>query len=122
VARFYGINYGTNVNEIDYPNFSNLTNNDNEILGKIGFDWQVALANLVNFLIIVFLLKKFAFKPIAKIIQDRQNKINEGLENAKKAAEEAMKNAKSDIDLAAAQSEFAAMAAQLAAIAKLRKK
>ncbi|MFN7724900.1 MAG: F0F1 ATP synthase subunit epsilon [Rubrivivax sp.] len=41
---------------------------------------------------------------------------------AKKLAEEAMKNAKSDIDLAAAQSEFAAMAAQLAAIAKFRKK
>jgi F-type H+-transporting ATPase subunit epsilon len=41
---------------------------------------------------------------------------------AKKAAEEAMKNAKSDIDLAAAQGEFAAMAAQLAAIQKLRKK
>ena len=41
---------------------------------------------------------------------------------AKKRAEEAMRNAKSDIDLAAAQSEFAAMAAQLAAIQKLRKK
>ncbi len=41
---------------------------------------------------------------------------------AKKLAEEAMKNAKSDIDLAAATSEFATMAAQLAAIQKLRKK
>jgi len=41
---------------------------------------------------------------------------------AKKLAEEAMRNAKSDIDLAAATSEFAAMAAQLAAIQKLRKK
>jgi F-type H+-transporting ATPase subunit epsilon len=41
---------------------------------------------------------------------------------AKKRAEEAMKNAKSDIDLAAATSEFATMAAQLAAIQKLRKK
>jgi F-type H+-transporting ATPase subunit epsilon len=41
---------------------------------------------------------------------------------AKKLAEEAMKNAKSDIDLAAAQGEFAAMAAQLSAIQKLRKK
>ena len=41
---------------------------------------------------------------------------------AKQAAEEAMKNAKSDIDFAAAQSEFATMAAQIAAIAKLRKK
>ena len=41
---------------------------------------------------------------------------------AKRLAEEAMNNAKSDIDLARAQGEFAMMAAQIAAIAKLRKK
>ena len=41
---------------------------------------------------------------------------------AKKLAEEAMRNAKSDVDFAKAQSEFAMMAAQIAAIAKLRKK
>ncbi|MEJ7138270.1 F0F1 ATP synthase subunit epsilon [Amphibiibacter pelophylacis] len=41
---------------------------------------------------------------------------------AKKAAEAAIRDAKSEIDLAAAQSEFAAMAAQLAAIQKLRRK
>jgi F-type H+-transporting ATPase subunit epsilon len=41
---------------------------------------------------------------------------------AKRLAEQAMQNAKSDIDLAAATSEFATMAAQLAAIQKLRKK
>ena len=41
---------------------------------------------------------------------------------AKKLAEQAMANAKTEIDLAAATSEFATMAAQLAAIQKLRKK
>jgi F-type H+-transporting ATPase subunit epsilon len=41
---------------------------------------------------------------------------------ARALAEQALANAKSDIDLAAAQSEFATMAAQLAAIQKLRKK
>jgi F-type H+-transporting ATPase subunit b len=61
-----------------------------EILGKIGFDWQVALANLVNFVIIFFVLKKFAFKPIAKIIKERQDKINKGLEDAQKAETELM--------------------------------
>ena len=43
-------------------------------------------------------------------------------ESAKKAAEEAMANAKSDIDFAKAQSEFAIMAAQIAALRKLRQK
>jgi F-type H+-transporting ATPase subunit epsilon len=41
---------------------------------------------------------------------------------ARQHAAEAMKNAKSDIDFAAAQSEFATMAAQIAAISKLRRK
>ena len=41
---------------------------------------------------------------------------------AKKSAEEAMANAKSDIDLARAQSELSIMAAQLAAIQKLRQR
>jgi len=39
---------------------------------------------------------------------------------AKKAAESALANAKSDIDIAKAQSELAVMAAQLAAIRRLR--
>ncbi len=47
-----------------------------------------------------------------------ENKANE----AKKAAEELMANAKSDLDLARAQSELAVMAAQLAAIQRLRHK
>ncbi|PXW94581.1 ATP synthase F1 subcomplex epsilon subunit [Sphaerotilus hippei] len=41
---------------------------------------------------------------------------------ARRLAEEAMKNAHSEIDLARAQGEFAAMAAQLAAIRKFRRK
>ncbi|MCE2774708.1 MAG: F0F1 ATP synthase subunit epsilon [Betaproteobacteria bacterium] len=41
---------------------------------------------------------------------------------AKQAAEEAVKNAKSDIDLARAQTELAIMAAQLSALRKYRSK
>ena len=43
-------------------------------------------------------------------------------EEAVKAAEEAMANAKSDIDFARAQSEFAVMAAQIAALRKFRQR
>ncbi len=56
-----------------------------EILGKIGFDWRMALANLVNFFIIFWLLKRYAFGPISRILEDRKKKIEQGLEDAKKA-------------------------------------
>jgi len=42
--------------------------------------------------------------------------------DARKAAEEAVKNAKSDLDLAKATSELAVMAAQIAALRKYRQK
>lgn len=42
--------------------------------------------------------------------------------DARKLAEEALKNAKSDIDLAKATSELAVMAAQIAALRKFRQK
>jgi F-type H+-transporting ATPase subunit b len=57
-----------------------------EILGKIGFDWQVALANLINFLLVFWLLKRFAFGPIKKTIAERKEKVNQGLEDAQRAA------------------------------------
>lgn len=41
---------------------------------------------------------------------------------ARRAAEEALKNAKSEVDLAKAQSELAIMAAQIAALRKYRQK
>ena len=41
---------------------------------------------------------------------------------AKAAAEEAMKNAKNDVDMAKAQSELAVLAAQMAALRKYRGK
>jgi F-type H+-transporting ATPase subunit b len=67
------------------------------ILSKIGFDWQVALANLFNFLIIFFILRRYAFKPIGKLIKERQERIDQGLENAKKT-EQMLLDSKKDYE------------------------
>ncbi len=61
-----------------------------EVLGKLGFDWKVALANLVNFLIIYFLLRKVVFKKIGDAIRERREKIKAGLDDAEKAKTEFM--------------------------------
>lgn len=61
-----------------------------EVLGKIGFDWKVALANLVNFLIIYWLLRKVVFKKIGTAIRERREKIQAGLDDAEKAKTELM--------------------------------
>lgn len=56
-------------------------------LQSIGFDWQVALAHLVNFLLVVWLLNHFVFGPLQKTISKRRDKIESGIAEAKKAKE-----------------------------------
>ncbi|MEN9852191.1 MAG: F0F1-type synthase subunit b, F-type H+-transporting ATPase subunit b [Candidatus Parcubacteria bacterium] len=56
-----------------------------QALGSLGFDWRIALANLVNFLIIFFVLKHFFFGSVQKAIAERKAKIEKGLSDAKEA-------------------------------------
>lgn len=58
-----------------------------EALTRLGFDWHVALANVVNFFIIFFILKYFFFGSIQKVLADRKSKIEQGLIDAKNAAD-----------------------------------
>lgn len=55
------------------------------ILGSVGFNWHVALANFVNFLIILFLLNKFFFGKIGKTLDERKSAIEHGLNQAREA-------------------------------------
>src|SRR3989344_8381212 len=53
-----------------------------EILKNFGIQPSLLLAQIVNFLIILFLLKKFFYKPIVKALEDRKKRIEESLTNA----------------------------------------
>ena len=48
-----------------------------EILGKIGFDWRVFLLNLVNFVILMLILRKLLFGPVVKIMEERRRVVDE---------------------------------------------
>lgn len=56
-----------------------------EILGSIGFDWRVALANLVNFLIVFYLLNRFVLSSVKKTLAARKARIAQGIEDARSA-------------------------------------
>ena len=47
------------------------------------------IAQILNFLILVFVLTKFAYKPVVRIMDERKNKIAGDLEAAEKAKDEA---------------------------------
>ena len=53
-----------------------------EILKDFGIQPTLLLAQIVNFLIILFVLKKFFYKPIIKVLEDRKKRIDQSLQNA----------------------------------------
>ena len=56
-----------------------------ELLSKLGIDWRLLAAQLANFLILLFVLRRFAYKPLLKLLDERKQKIANGLANAQKA-------------------------------------
>jgi len=62
-----------------------------EIAKQFGIQPILLLAQIVNFLIILFVLKKFFYKPIVKMLEDRKKKIAESLENAQTIEEKLAK-------------------------------
>ena len=56
-----------------------------DILSSLGFNWHVALANFINFLIILFILNKFFFGKLGKVMQTRHDVIERGLSQASDA-------------------------------------
>ena len=68
-----------------------------ELAGNFGISWPTLVAQMVNFCIVAVVLYKFAVKPISATLDERQQKIADGLQYA-----EEMK-----VQLAAAERERA---------------
>lgn len=55
-----------------------------ELLNTFGLEWPKFLAQLILFIIVYFVLKKFAFGPIIAMLEERRKLIEEGQLNAQK--------------------------------------
>mgnify|MGYP003395159155 CR=1 FL=1 len=53
-----------------------------DILNQFGVQPILLAAQVVNFLILLFILKKFLYKPILKVLDERKKKIADSLKNA----------------------------------------
>jgi F-type H+-transporting ATPase subunit b len=49
-----------------------------------GFHWGLFLSQLISFVLVAFLLHRFAYKPILMVLEERRQRIAEGLENAER--------------------------------------
>lgn len=53
-----------------------------EILAKLGIDWKLLIAQAVNFLVLLWVLKRYAYQPILRALEARTKKIEQGLADA----------------------------------------
>lgn len=58
-----------------------------ELVQKLGIEWNLLIAQAVNFLIVLFVLWLTAYKPLVRILRERKEKIEKGVRDADAAAE-----------------------------------
>lgn len=54
-----------------------------EILAKLGIDWHILIAQLVNFGLVLLVLHRFAYKPLLGVLEKREKTIEKSLAAAK---------------------------------------
>jgi F-type H+-transporting ATPase subunit b len=58
-----------------------------ELIRQFGIEWKLLAAQVVNFFILLYLLKRFAYKPVIEMLAERRRKIEEGM----RASEQSVK-------------------------------
>ena len=61
------------------------------LLEKLGIELHILIAQIINFLVLLFILHRFLYKPLIKFLDKRKGIIEKGLNDAEKAREELSK-------------------------------
>lgn len=67
---------------------SGFTDTARDLAETFGWNWQLFLSQVISFTIVALLLRRFAYKPIVAILEERRHRIEEGLLNADKIKQE----------------------------------
>jgi F-type H+-transporting ATPase subunit b len=54
-----------------------------EMFGKFGVNWPSFIASCVNFILVIYVLKRYAFGPIQAMLEQRRERIAEGEQKLK---------------------------------------
>lgn len=56
-----------------------------EFVKTFGLSPQLLLAQIVNFLILLYLLNRFVYKPVLKLLSEREERIKKGMQDAQRS-------------------------------------
>lgn len=77
-----------------------------EALHNLGIDGKLLLAQVINFLILLFILRRFAYRPTLAFLESRTARIEQGIKDADSAREKLVEIEKKEREtLALAQQE-----------------
>ena len=62
-----------------------------ELIAKLGIDWKLLIAQIVNFFILLFILWKFVYRPVLDMLEKRSKTIEKGVRDAKQSEEQLKK-------------------------------
>ena len=101
-----------------------------ELFSNLGIDGRLLLAQAVNFLLVLWLLNKFVFKKVLSHLEERRNKIEQGLELTERANREIeridearhreLEKARTEAEKILADARSSAIAKEKAALAVVR--
>jgi len=57
-----------------------------ELFSKLGIEWQLLLAQVVNFAILAYILQRFVYKPLVKSLNERREAIAKNAEQGEEIA------------------------------------
>jgi F-type H+-transporting ATPase subunit b len=56
-----------------------------QLISTFGIDWKLLVAQLINFFVLFFVLKRYAYGPIVKMLDERKDKIEKGIKDSEAA-------------------------------------
>lgn len=62
------------------------------LIQALGLDVRILLAQFVNFGVLVFVLWRFAYRPILNLLEERRKKVEQGVKDAEAATEKLEKS------------------------------
>ena len=90
-----------------------------EFFNAFGVDVPKLIFQVINFLLLLYLLNRFLFKPVLKLLDERESRIKKGLEDAEAAAKDReLAKAEREAALDEARKEAQAMVARANKIAE----
>lgn len=69
-----------------------------ELIKNLGINVPLLIAQIVNFFLLLFILQKFVYKPVLKLLDDRKQTVKKSMDDAKKIDEQVKEIAKMRVE------------------------